>query len=269
MYSDIKYKIISFIAAIFSIPIVKFFIIFIFSIPKIYLLTILSVFIVNTIIFLVYVKKRQNNISCSVVRVAFTVSTIVGLLTGTLAGPELSSAIFKTKYFFILNFIVNFSLSELIFFTILYLGNYLTDNSLFLNFKTNKPDYEKVFNRMTVFLSIVTISPFLSQITKVDKSFPYLYTYIFGIIIFIFYLYLIWGFLKSKNMQVDWAEFTSIFAKSLIKEIVVYAGLGAIPRLPALVKGYSTTLILIIDLWSYIHNIIKKEKLNSGVPFNK
>lgn len=206
-------------------------------------------------------------------RIAFTVSTIVGLfiglLTGALVGIELSSVILKIKNAFILKFIVNFFLSELAFCAILYLGNYLTDNSLFLTFKTNKPDYEKVFNRVTVFLSIVTISPFLSQITKVDNNFFNLYTYISGVGFFIFYLYLILDLLKSKNVLVDWAEFVSIFAKSLIKGIVVYAGLGVITNLTAVVKGYSTTLIFIIDIWSYIHNIIKKAKLNSGIPFNK
>ena len=228
-----------------------------------------------------FIKSQKNNVSVSDVRLVYIYFTIFIIIMVTLIWYFVYELLMTKNKFInirIINLITNLPVikqlinliiivlfSEIVFDIYLRIGNFLTDNSLYCDFKTTKPDYEKVFNRITLFLSIFITALFILPFTRDNSDCKiYIMIYSFELFVGILYLRFIVKLIKSKRITMDWAEFSSVIFKSILKAIVVLASLGTIVDFAAGLKASSAFLTAIIDIWSYIHDLLKKQNRHSN-----
>lgn len=228
-----------------------------------------------------FIKRQKNNVSVSNVRFIYIYGTIFSIFMGTMIWYFVCELLMTKNEFInipIINLIMNLPVIkqliyliiivlfyEIIFDIYIIIGNFITDNSLYCDFKTTKPDYEKVFNRITLFLSIFIMALFILPFTRDHSDYDnYNMIYTFEMFVGIPYLFFIVRLIKSKSIKMDWAEFSSVIFKSLLKAIVVLASLGTLVDFAAGLKASSAILTLIIDIWSYIHDLLKKQNKHSN-----
>lgn len=237
-------------------------------------------FLVGFINFLKYksfIKRQKNDVSDSNVRFIYICCTVFSILMGTVIFWFVYELLVTKNDFInipiinlitsrpiikqLIYIITNVLFSEIVFDIYLRIGNFLTDNSLYSDFKTTKPDFEKAFNRITLFLSIFITALFILPFTRDNSDYKiYIMIYSFELFVGILYLRFIVKLIKSKRITMDWAEFSSVIVKSLLKAIVVLASLGTIVDFAVGLKASSAILTSIIDIWSYIHDLLKKTK---------
>ena len=258
----------------------------------------LIVCLINLLIyFLKFYSPQKNNLS--IIETAFFISTLCGLGLGFMFGIFLFEPLVKLlKYLLVQNYywsvlivfgIINIAFSEFFSCIMLKILNFLTSNSLYIDFEIQKPDPENAFNRLTFFFgTLITGYLILSTITNLEsynKTFQTkvkiasakdlksaIFIILIELIAYVVVVFLlVYSLVKSEKISKNYSELWVICIKNLLTTITALVGLYTIfdeskymkyTMIKLLSTAIAAGLYPLLNIWKYVHDEIRKEKQN-------